>query len=128
MSPQQESVYLSLMMDVYRRLRDSENSHRYVRDIVGKSTPELQKIACVQLYLVTNVHAFAPDDHPVLQECGGRFFDRALIVGVDEGAEYRDLSYVIAAQTDEERLTLAMKIAPRIVELEQSAFGIYDEV
>ena len=47
MSPEQESVYLSLMMDVYRRLRDSENSRRLVREIVGNSTPELQQVACV---------------------------------------------------------------------------------
>ncbi len=128
MSPEQESVYLSLMMDVYRRLREAESSRRFVREIVGKSTPELQQIACVQLYLITNVHAFAPDDHAVLKECGGRFFDRALVVGIDEGAEYRDLSYVIAAQTDEERLALAVKIAPRIVDLEKGVNGIYEEV
>lgn len=119
MSPEQESVYLSLMMDVYRRLRESENS-RFVREIVGKSTPELQQIACVQLYLVTNVHAFAPDDHAVLKECGGRFFEQAV--------NDRDLSLVIAAQPDEERVAFAMKIAPRIIDLEKGPFGIYDEV
>ena len=80
MSPEQESVYLSLMMDVYRRLRESENSRRFVREIVGKSTPELQQIACVQLYLVTNVHAFAPDDHAVLKECGGATLSRQLMI------------------------------------------------
>ena len=42
MSPEQESVYLSLMMDVYRRLREVEHARRLVREIVGKSTPELQ--------------------------------------------------------------------------------------
>lgn len=120
MSPEQESVYLSLMMDVYRRLRESENSRRFVREIVGKSTPELQQIACVQLYLVTNVHAFAPDDHAVLRECGGRFFEQA----VDD----RDLSLVIAAQPDEERVTFAMKIAPRIIDLEKGPFGLFEEV
>ena len=120
MSPEQESVYLSLMMDVYRRLRESENSRRFVREIVGKSTPELQQIACVQLYLVTNVHAFAPDDHAVLRECGGRFFEQA----VDD----RDLSLVIAAQPDEERVAFAMKIVPRIIDLEKGAFGLFEEV
>ncbi len=120
MSPQQESVYLSLMMDVYRRLRDSENSHRYVRDIVGKSTPELQKIACVQLYLITNVHAFAPDNHAVLTECGGRYFEQA----VDD----RDLSIVVSLQTDEARVATACKVIPMVLELEKGAFGIYDEV
>lgn len=120
MSPEQESIYLALMMDVYRRLRESEHSRRFVRDIVGKSTPEAQQIACVQLYLVTNVHSFAPDDHAVLKECGGRYFEQA----VDD----RDLSLVIAAQPDEERVALAMKIAPRIITLEQSPFGLYDEV
>lgn len=120
MSPEQESVYLALMMDVYRRLRESESSRRFVRDIVGKSTPEAQQIACVQLYLVTNVHSFAPDDNAVLKECGGRYFEQA----VDD----RDLSLVIAAQPDEERVALAMKIAPRIVYLEKGAFGLYDEV
>ena len=120
MSPEQESVYLALMMDVYRRLREGESSRRFVREIVGKSTPELQQIACVQLYLVTNVHAFAPDDHSVLKECGGRYFEQAV--------NDRDLSLVIAAQPDEERLALAMKIAPRIVYLEQGPFGLYDEV
>lgn len=120
MSPEQESVYLALMMDVYRRLRESESGRRFVREIVGKSTPELQQIACVQLYLVTNVHAFAPDDHSVLKECGGRYFEQAV--------NDRDLSLVIAAQPDEERLALAMKIAPRIVDLEKGAFGLYDEV
>lgn len=120
MSPEQESVYLSLMMDVYRRLRESENSRRFVREIVGKSTPELQQIACVQLYLVTNVHAFAPDDHAVLRECGGRFFEQA----VDD----RDLSLVIAAQPDEERVAFAMKIVPRIVDLEKGPFGLFEEV
>ena len=120
MSPEQESVYLSLMMDVYRRLRESESSRWFVREIVGKSTPELQKIACVQLYLITNVHAFAPDDHAVLRDFGGRYFEQA----VDD----RDLSLVIAAQPDEERVAFAMKIVPRIVDLEKGAFGIYDEV
>lgn len=120
MSPEQESVYLSLMMDVYRRLREAEYSRRFVRDIVGKSTPEAQQIACVQLYLVTNVHAFAPDDHAVLRECGGRFFEQA----VDD----RDLSLVIAAQPDEERVAFAMKIAPRIVDLEKGPFGLFEEV
>lgn len=120
MSPEQESVYLSLMMDVYRRLRETEYSRRFVRDIVGKSTPEAQQIACVQLYLVTNVHAFAPDDHAVLRECGGRFFEQA----VDD----RDLSLVIAAQPDEERVAFAMKIAPRIVDLEKGPFGLFEEV
>lgn len=120
MSPQQESVYLSLMMDVYRRLRETEYSRRFVRDIVGKSTPEAQQIACVQLYLVTNVHAFAPDSHAVLKECGGRFFEQA----VDD----RDLSIVVSMQTDEARVALAMKIAPRIVDLEKSVNGIYEEV
>jgi len=120
MSPEQESVYLSLMMDVYRRLRESENSRRFVREIVGKSTPELQQIACVQLYLVTNVHAFAPDDHAVLRECGGRFFEQA----VDD----RDLSLVIAAQPDEERVAFAMKIVPRIIDLEKGPFGLFEEV
>ncbi len=120
MSPQQESVYLSLMMDVYRRLRESENSRRFIREIVGKSTPELQQIACVQLYLVTNVHAFAPDNHAVLNECGGRYFEQA----VDD----RDLSIAVSMQTDEQRVATACKIIPRVVELEQGAFGIYDEV
>lgn len=120
MSPEQESVYLALMMDVYRRLRESESSRRFVREIVGKSTPEAQQIACVQLYLVTNVHSFAPDDHAVLKECGGRYFEQA----VDD----RDLSLVIAAQPDEERVALAMKIAPRIIDLEKGPFGLYDEV
>lgn len=120
MSPEQESVYLALMMDVYRRLRESESSRRFVREIVGKSTPELQKIACVQLYLITNVHAFAPDDHAVLRECGGRYFEQA----VDD----RDLSLVIAAQPDEERVAFAMKIAPRIIDLEKGPFGLFEEV
>ena len=120
MSPEQESVYLSLMMDVYRRLRESESSRWFVREIVGKSTPEAQQIACVQLYLITNVHAFAPDDHAVLREFGGRFFEQA----VDD----RDLSLVIAAQPDEEWVALAMKIAPRIIDLEKGPFGLYDEV
>lgn len=120
MSPEQESIYLSLMMDVYRRLRESENSRRFVREIVGKSTPELQQIACVQLYLVTNVHAFAPDDHAVLKECGGRYFEQA----VDD----RDLSIAVSIQTDEQRVAFAMKIAPRIVDLEKGAFGLYEEV
>ena len=108
------------MMDVYRRLRETEYSRRFVRDIVGKSTPEAQQIACVQLYLVTNVHAFAPDDHAVLKECGGRFFEQA----VDD----RDLSLVIAAQPDEERVAFAMKIAPRIIDLEKGPFGLFEEV
>lgn len=120
MSPQQESVYLSLMMDVYRRLRETEYSRRFVREIVGKSTPELQQIASVQLYLITNVHAFAPDDHAVLKECGGRFFEQA----VDD----RDLSVAVSMQPDEQRVAFAMKIVPRIVELEKGPFGIYDEV
>lgn len=116
MSPEQESVYLALMMDVYRRLRESENSRWFVREIVGKSTPEAQQIACVQLYLITNVHAFAPDDHTVLKECGGRFFEQA----VDD----RDLSIAVSMQPDEERLAFAMKIVPRIVDLEKSPFGL----
>lgn len=120
MSPEQESVYLSLMMDVYRRLRESESSRRFVREIVGKSTPELQKIACVQLYLITNVHAFAPDDHAVLRECGGRYFEQA----VDD----RDLSVAVMMQTDEQRVAFATKIVSRIVDLEKGAFGLYDEV
>ena len=120
MSPEQESVYLSLMMDVYRRLRESESSRLFVREIVGKSTPELQQIACVQLYLITNVHAFAPDDHAVLRECGGRFFEQA----VDD----RDLAIAMAIQTEEEFVALAMKIAPRIVDLEKGPFGLYDEL
>lgn len=122
MSPEQESVYLSLMMDVYRRLRESESNRRFVREIVGKSTPELQQIACVQLYLITNVHAFAPDDYPFLRECGGRFFEQA----VDD----RDLSAAVAMaiQTEEEFVALAMKIAPRIIDLEKGPFGLYDEV
>lgn len=120
MSPQQESVYLALMMDVYRRLRESETSRRFVREIVGKGTPEAQQIACVQLYLVTNVHSFAPDTHAVLAECGGRYFEQA----VDD----RDLSIAVSVQTDEERLAFAMKIAPRIIDLEKGGFGLYDEV
>lgn len=120
MSPQQESVYLALMMDVYRRLRETEYSRRFVRDIVGKSTQEAQQIACVQLYLVTNVHSFAPDDHAVLKECGGRFFEQA----VDD----RDLSIAVSMQSDEERLAFAMKIASRVVDLEKGPFGLYDEV
>lgn len=120
MSPEQESVYLSLMMDVYRRLRESENSRRFIREIVGKSTPELQQIACVQLYLVTNVHAFAPDDHAVLKECGGRYFEQAV--------NDRDLSIAVSLQSDEARVAFAMKIAPRIVDLEKGPFGLYDEV
>ena len=121
MSPEQESVYLSLMMDVYRRLRDSdsESSRRFVRDIVGKSAPKLQQIACVQLYFVTSVHAFAPDDHAV-RECGWRYFEQA----VDD----RDLAIAMAIQTEEEFVALAMKIAPRIVDLEKGPFGLYDEV
>lgn len=120
MSPEQESVYLALMMDVYRRLRDTEHSHRYVRDIVGKSTPEAQQIACVQLYLVTNVHSFAPDDHSVLKECGGRYFEQAV--------NDRDLSIAVSMQTDEQRVAFALKIAPRIVDLEKGVNGLYDEV
>ena len=120
MSPEQESIYLALMMDVYRRLREFETSRRFVREIVGKGTQEAQQIACVQLYLVTNVHAFAPDDHAVLKECGGRFFEQA----VDD----RDLSVVVVMQPDEERLALAMKIAPRIIDLEKGPFGLFDEV
>lgn len=120
MSPQQESVYLALMMDVYRRLRESEHSRRFVREIVGKSTPEAQQIACVQLYLVTNVHSFAPDDHAVLRECGGRYFEQA----VDD----RDLSIAVSVQSDEERVAFALKIAPRIIDLEKGVNGLYDEV
>ena len=73
------------------------------------STPELQQIACVWLYLVTNVHAFTPDDHAVLRECGGRYFEQA----VDD----RDLSIAVSIQTDEQRVALACKIIPRIVDL-----------
>ena len=120
MSPQQESVYLSLMMDVYRRLRETEYSRRFVRDIVGKSTPEAQQIACVQLYLVTNVHAFAPDNHAVLNECGGRYFEQA----VDD----RDLSVAVVMQTDEQRVAFATKIVSRIVDLEKGPFGLFEEV
>lgn len=116
MSPEQESVYLALMMDVYRRLRESESSRWFVREIVGKSTPEAQQIACVQLYLITNVHAFAPDDHTVLKEFGGRFFELA----VDDVS----LRNAVDVLTDEERAAVAMKIVPRIVDLEKSPFGL----
>lgn len=120
MSPEQESVYLALMMNVYRRLRESKNSRWFVREIVGKSTPEAQQIACVQLYLITNVHSFGSDDHAVLKECGGRYFEQA----VDDVS----LRNAVDVLTDEERAAVAMKIAPRIVDLEKSPFGLYDEV
>lgn len=120
MSPEQESVYLSLMMDVYRRLREAESSRRFVREIVGKSTPELQQIACVQLYLVTHVHAFGPDSHPVLAECGGRYFEKVV--------EDLDLAMATAIQTEEEFVAFSIKIAPRIVDLEKGPFGLFEEV
>ncbi len=120
MSPEQESVYLSLMMDVYRRLREVEHARRLVREIVGKSTPELQQVACVQLYLVTHVHAFGPDGHPVLAECGGRYFEKVV--------EDLDLAMATAIQTEEEFVAFSIKIAPRIIELEKGPFGLFDEV
>lgn len=120
MSPQQENEYLALMMDVYRRLRDSENNRRFLRDICGKGTPEAQNIACVQLFLVTRVHAFAPNEHQALAECGGRYFEQA----VDNQA----LNDAVMAVSDAYREVVASKIAPRVVYLEKTPFGLFEEL
>lgn len=120
MSPQQQSVYLTLMTDVYRRLRDTENGHRFVREILGKGTPEAQRIACEQLFLVTSVHSFAPDTHQAFTECGGRYFEQP----VDDDK----LKAAISVLSDSERSAVAMQIAPLLLVLEQGPFGLFDEV
>lgn len=116
MSQQEESQYLALMMDVYRRLREATNNRLFVRDICGKDTQEAQHTACEQLFLITHVHSFAEDNHDALTGYGGRYFEQA----VDDVG----LRNAVDALTDEERAAVAMKIAPRIIGLEKSPFGL----